>query len=240
MDMKRIIEIYARLVARYGEPHLTPDLDPLGGLVATILSQSTSDVNSHGAYRDLRAAFATWEAVRDAPTKDVAAAIHHGGLANIKAARIQAVLHAITERLPLLDGVSLDERFAAWLGSMPVAAARIALQQLPGVGPKTAACVLLFSLGLPSMPVDTHVYRVSQRLGLIGPKMNVARAHAEYDAVLPETLVYPLHILLIRHGRMVCRAQRPLCRECPLVALCPWGQHQISPASTLGELAEEA
>jgi endonuclease III len=230
MDMQRINEIYPRLVARYGEPHLVPDNDPLGGLIETILSQSTTDINSHRAYQDLRAAFPTWEATRDAPVEEVARAIHHGGLANSKAARIIAVLRSLTAQLPSSDtDASLDERFAAWLGALQVAEARAALQKLPGVGPKTAACVLLFSLGLPSMPVDTHVYRTSQRLALIGPKTTVAQAHAEYDATLPEALVYPLHILFIRHGRTLCRAQNPLCRECPLITLCPWGQDYLTP-----------
>ncbi|MBA3826371.1 MAG: hypothetical protein H0X24_21030 [Ktedonobacterales bacterium] len=148
--------IYPRLVGRYGEPHLIPDHDPLGGLVATILSQSTSDVNSHRAYADLRAAFATWEAVRDAPVAMVAAAIHHGGLANSKAARIIAVLQALTAQLPTpVAATTLAQRFAAWLATLPVAEARTALQTLPGVGPKTAACVLLFSLGLPAIVLSS-------------------------------------------------------------------------------------
>ncbi len=232
MDMQRIAQIYPRLVAHYGEPQLVPDQDPLGGLIATILSQSTSDVNSQRAYRDLRVAFATWEAVRDAPVAEVAGAIHHGGLANSKAARIIAVLHALTAQLPTPDAAAtLDARFAAWLSALPVAEGRAALQRLPGVGPKTAACVLLFSLGLPSMPVDSHVYRISQRLALIGPKTTVIQAHAAYDDALPEALVYPLHILFIRHGRALCRAQHPLCRECPLVTLCPWGQAYLTPAA---------
>ncbi len=229
MQLSRLRIIRERLAARYGDPILEPDNDPLGGLIETILSQSTSDVNSHRAYADLRAAFPSWEAVRDAPQERVAEAIRHGGLANIKAARIQDVLRAITERLPAGENptASLDGRFTAWLGAMPVAEARAALKSLPGVGPKTAACVLLFSLGLPSMPVDTHVFRISQRLGLIGPKTSAGRAHEEYDAVLPEDMVYPVHVLFIRHGRALCRAQHPLCRQCPLLDMCPWGQRQV-------------
>ncbi len=229
MQLATIRVIFARLAARYGTPVLEPDGDPLGGLIETVLSQSTSDVNSHRAYADLRAAFPSWEAVRDAATAVVAEAIRRGGLANIKADRIQAVLRALTATLPTpVDPTqTLDARFAAWLAGMPVAEARAALKALPGVGPKTAACVLLFSLGLPSMPVDTHVYRVSQRLGLIDAKTSVNRAHELYDAILPEALVYPLHILFIRHGRTLCRAQHPRCPQCPLLDMCPWGQQNL-------------
>lgn len=226
MQTKQLWLIHDRLAAVYGEPVLLADQNPLGGLVETILSQSTSDVNSGRAYRDLVAAFPDWEAVRDAPAGVVADAIRRGGLANIKAERIQAMLRALTARLEPGEG-DLAARTARWLGALPVAAARTALQELPGVGPKTAACVLLFSLGLPSMPVDTHVYRVSQRLGLFTAKTSVARAHELYDEYTPADLVYPLHILLITHGRQTCHAQRPRCPGCPLLALCPYGQAQM-------------
>lgn len=225
MNLETLEQIFLLLAGYYGMPVLEPDNDPLGGLIETVLSQSTSDVNSHRAYQDLWAALPTWEAVLAADEMQVADAIRHGGLANIKASRIQAVLRAVVTQLPPDDtGATLDERFARWLGSMPVAEARAALRALPGVGPKTAACVLLFSLGLPSMPVDTHVYRVSQRLGVIGPKTSVARAHEQYDAILPEAMVYPLHVLFIRHGRTLCRAQHPRCDRCPLLEMCPYGQ----------------
>ena len=228
MDAAQLQVIFAHLVAAYGEPHLEPDHDPLGGLVATILSQSTSDTNSHRAYRDLNAAFASWDAVRDAPQEAVATAIQRGGLANIKAARIQAALRALDDVLPsALDGEDLGARFSRWLLALPVAQARTSLQGLPGVGPKTAACVLLFSLGLPSMPVDTHVYRVSERLGLFAPRTSLTRAHETFDRVTPEALVYPLHILLITHGRKTCHARNPRCATCPLLDLCPYGQRQI-------------
>jgi endonuclease-3 len=226
MDLARLTIIHDRLAAYYGEPVLIPDYDPLGGLIATILSQSTSDANSDRAYADLRAAFVDWDAVRAAPEPLVADAIRRGGLANLKAARIQSVLTALIGSLPQ-DGGSLDARFAAWLSRMPVADARRALQRLPGVGPKTAACVLLFSLGMPSFPVDTHVYRISQRLAFIGANTSVANAHAAYDASLPADLVYPLHILFIRHGRALCKARHPRCPECPLRDICPEGQRRV-------------
>ena len=228
MQLAQLNAVYERLVAAFGLPVLVPDHDPLGGMVETILSQSTSDINSQRAYRDLLAAVPTWEAVRDAPTTTIAAAIVHGGLANIKAQRIQAALRKVTAILPTTaDGTSLAERFSVWLVTMPVAEARLALQKIPSVGPKTAACVLLFSLGQPSMPVDTHVYRITQRLGWIDSKTSVARTHELYDAVTPAEMVYPLHILLITLGRRVCRARNPRCAQCPLRKICPVGQgHQ--------------
>lgn len=229
MHLAQLEAIYTRLVAEFGTPELVPDHDPLGGMVETILSQSTSDVNSHRAYGDLVAALPTWEAVRDAPTATVAAAIHHGGLANLKAQRIQAALRAVTAQLPATDDAApLAERFSHWLAALPVAEARTALQRIPSVGPKTAACVLLFSLGLPSMPVDTHVFRITQRLGLIPPKTSVARTHELYDATTPAEMVYPLHILLITLGRRICRAQQPQCARCPLRDLCPTGQARLA------------
>jgi endonuclease III len=228
MQTKQLLDIHDRLAAIYGEPELTPDHDPLGGLVETILSQSTSDINSHRAFGDLRQAFPSWEAVRDAPAEDVARAIQRGGLANIKAQRIQAALRALTGVLPQAEGdETFDARFARWLTSMPVTQAQEQLQKLPGVGPKTAACVLLFSLGLPAMPVDTHVFRVSQRLGLIPSGTSLNRAHAAFDAATPAEMVYPLHILLITHGRKVCRAQNPRCDGCALLEICPFGQRRV-------------
>jgi endonuclease-3 len=229
MDLRRVETIFARLVAIAGEPQLAPTGDPLGELIGTILSQSTSDVNSDRAFLDLRAAFPSWESVHDADPSALAAVIHHGGLARIKATRIQAALRALTAVLPPeLRALGLADGCTRWLQAMSVPQALDALQQLPGVGPKTAACVLLFALGRPAMPVDTHVFRVSQRLGLLPPGTSAARAHEIYDAALPAAMVYPLHILFIRHGRTLCRAQRPHCTLCPLIDLCPWGQTYIA------------
>jgi endonuclease III len=228
MQWEQLQPIYDRLAATFGVPVLEPDEDPLGELVETILSQSTSDVNSHRAYQDLRSAFSTWEMVRDAPTEHVAETIRHGGLANVKAPRIQEALREITRMLSDDNsGEPLDKRFSRWLIALPVEEARQALQKIPGVGPKTAACVLLFSLGLPSMPVDTHVYRVTQRLGLVPTRMNVARVHELYDAVTPADLIYPLHILFITLGRRICQSQRPRCSQCPLLDLCPTGRQLV-------------
>ncbi len=213
--------ILDRLASLYGMPVAHPDGDALVGLVGTILSQATTDRNAERAYHDLVVAFPTWESVRDAPQADLAAAIQHGGLAMIKSSRIQAALRDLTAILPPGDP-SLAQRTADWLRSQPVEVARQALQTLPGVGPKTAACVLLFHLGLPSMPVDTHVYRVSQRLGLFSTNTSLARAHNWYDTWTPPSLVYSLHILLITHGRRICRSRSPRCSICPLRDMCAY------------------
>jgi endonuclease-3 len=213
---EKLAEVYRRLVAVYGVPEWQPTGDALGELIGTILSQHTSDVNSERAYRQLVAAFPIWEAVRDAPEEAVAAAIRPGGLANIKAARIQQVLRALTEWLggaPL----TLDA-----LDAMDIEEAQAYLRRLPGVGPKTAACVLLFALGRPAFPVDTHVWRVVRRIGLIGPRVSADAAHVVLGLAIPPEWRYTLHVNLIRHGRSVCHAQRPACERCVLRSLCDY------------------
>lgn len=212
----KIAEVYNRLVQAYGIPEWRPDGDPLGGLIATILSQHTSDVNSERAYHQLIAAFPTWEAVRDAPTATVAEAIRPGGLANLKAQRIQQVLLVLTERL---SGGPLT---LAALDTMDLDAATAYLRTLPGVGPKTAACVLLFSLGRPAFPVDTHVWRVAGRVGLIGPRVSADAAHEALRGEIPEAWRYTLHVHLIRLGREVCHAQRPDHERCVLRPVCDY------------------
>ena len=209
-------EIVSRLSALYGEPVWRPHGDPVTELVLTILSQNTSDTNSGRAFMRLKQRFPTWEAVMYAPEADVEAAIAVGGLARQKAPRIQASLRAVYEArggwdLEFLREMSLDEA-KAWL------------RALNGVGPKTAACVLMFALGRPALPVDTHVHRVAQRLGLVPPKATAEKAHDILEAMLSPDEVYPLHVSLIKHGRRLCRAQRPLCGECPLLDGCPHGQ----------------
>ncbi len=208
--------VYERLVEAYGAPLWEPDGDALGGLVATILSQHTSDVNSDRAYATLRQRFPTWEAVRDAPEESLADAIRSGGLARVKAERIQRTLWALTARDP---EAPFDLR---WLDSEDIEQARAQLITLPGVGMKTASCVLLFSLGRPAFPVDTHVWRVTRRLGLIGPTVSADAAHAALERLIPPERRYTMHIDLIRHGRSVCHAQRPACDRCSLRTRCAY------------------
>lgn len=218
---QKALSVYQLLRARYGEPPLKEQRDPLSELVLTILSQNTNDVNSGHAFERLRQRFPTWPAVLAADSTDLAEAIRIGGLANVKAPRIQQILQRLQRERGVL---SLD-----FLSAMSVAEARAYLLSLPGVGPKTAACVLLFSLRKPALPVDTHVHRVSQRLGLT-PPVNAERAHDLLEALIPTDLYYPFHLLFIEHGRSLCHARRPACEECPLRAWCEYGQtSQIAP-----------
>ncbi len=218
-----LARVYETLIATYGEPKNEPDNDPLGGLVGTILSQHTSDINSERAYQQLVATFPTWEEVRDAPTQAVATAIRSGGLANIKAPRIQDALLTLTEQQQVQGGTkSLAEYLYDELMKRTSEEAWSYLRSIPGVGPKTAACVLMFNLNRPIIPIDTHVLRVSHRLGLIGPKVNADQAHTLLAKVTPPEWVYPLHVNLIRHGRQICHAQRPACNACPLYSECAY------------------
>jgi len=191
-------------------------IDPLDELINTILSQNTNDLNRDRAYRALRSAFPTWEAVRDAPTKAVVAAIKPAGLANQKGPRIQKVLERITA-----ERGELDIRF---LADLPVPEAKAWLTSLDGVGPKTASIVLLFALGKPAFPVDTHIHRVTGRLGLIPPKTTADQAHEILEALVPPDWYHPFHLLVIQHGRKVCKAQRPLCEVCSLQKYCVYYQ----------------
>lgn len=210
----KIARIYRLLVAAYGIPPWEPTGDALGELIATVLSQHTSDVNSERAYAQLISRFPTWEQVRDAPVAEVAEAIRPGGLAQVKAVRIQRILRELTARLG-------DEPLTLHtLRDLPLEEASAYLRTFPGVGPKTAACVLLFSLGMPAFPVDTHVWRVSRRLGLIGPRVAADAAHAILEAAIPPDRRHTMHVNLIRHGRQMCHAQRPACGRCPLRAEC--------------------
>lgn len=224
-----LARIYQLLVAAYGVPPWEADGDALGGLIATVLSQHTSDVNSGRAYAQLIARFPSWAAVRDAPTEAVADAIRMGGLAQIKAERIQRILRELTarrdaRRAQIADDQSSaadgDDLTLAELDALSLEAAQDYLRTLPGVGPKTAACVLLFSLGRPAFPVDTHVWRVTRRLGLIGARVSADAAHTALLRLIPPEWRHTMHVNLITHGRRVCHAQRPACLSCPLRAEC--------------------
>ncbi|MES2465652.1 MAG: endonuclease III [Armatimonadota bacterium] len=202
------------LDAEYGALVWRSHGEPMGALVMTILSQHTSDKNSERAYDNLRRTFPTWDAVRDAETGAIADAIRSGGLADSKAPRIKSVLQAIYEDR---GTTNLD-----FLEDLSTEAARAYLLSLHGVGPKTMACVLMFSLGRPVLPVDTHVFRVSHRLGLIPQKIGEAKAHNALESLLEPERVYAFHVHMIRHGRRVCVAQRPRCSACVLQNQCEY------------------
>ena len=214
----RIDAILRRLADEAPLPPWRTTGDPVAELVLTLLSQNTSDTNSGRAYQRLVARYPTWDAVVAAPTPELEETIRVGGLAKTKAPRVQALLREVKERARAWPGERWD---LPGLESMPLEDAKAWLTALPGVGPKTAACVLLFALGRPALPVDTHVHRVSGRLGLIGPKVGAAEAHTVLEALVPPKRYYAFHMALIRHGRRVCKAQRPLCGECVLADRCP-------------------
>lgn len=218
-----LARVYALLIETYGNPQWDASNDPLGGLIGTILSQHTSDTNSGRAYKQLIEAFPTWEQVRNAPTQQVAEAIRVGGLANIKAPRIQDALHTLTtwQRSDGREG-TLSQYLYEELHKRTPQEAWSYLRSIPGVGPKTAACVLMFDMAMPIMPVDTHVHRASRRLGLIGPKVSADQAHLVFAKITPPEWIYALHVNLIRHGRQICHAQRPKCGECPLYMECAY------------------
>jgi endonuclease-3 len=189
---------------------MQPHGDPLAELVLTVLSQSTNDRNRDVAFLRLRERFPTWEAVRDAPLEEVEEAIRPGGISKVKSARIQAILRAIGDPLDL-----------GWMRDAPVKESQEYLCALPGVGRKTAACVLLFSYGLRDVPVDTHVSRVATRLGLLRPKAPFPELHDAMLDLTPEGAELELHVNLLRHGRRTCHAQRPACGACALRRMCP-------------------
>lgn len=211
-DRRRVRRIRDRLGAAYGHPVLTPHRAPVDELILTVLSQNTNDRNRDRAYARLRERFATWDEVRDAPVNAVEEAIRPGGLSMQKSARIQSILDA------------LGEDDLAWLEHAPVSKGRDYLCALPGVGRKTAACVLLFSFGRPAVPVDTHVYRVGGRLGLFRPGASLEEAHDEAERRFGPEDAYELHLALLRLGRRTCVARVPRCGECPLLPLCPTGR----------------
>ena len=211
---RRAEKVFAALLNEYGQPVWRSKLPAIDELVSTILSQNTNDINRDRAFEALRARFPSWEAVRDAPEAEVVAAIRPAGLANQKGPRLQAVLRQISA-----ERGSLDLEF---LRDLPVDEARAWLTKFKGVGPKTAAIVLLFSLGRPAFPVDTHVHRVTGRLGLRPDKLSADDSHPYFEGLLPPNTYYAAHLNLIRHGREVCHARNPECGRCVLQALCPF------------------
>jgi endonuclease-3 len=205
-----VARLRARLAELYGVPVAQPHGDGLAELVLTVLSQSTNDRNRDVAFLRLRARFASWEAVRAAPLEEVEEAIRPGGISKVKSARIQAILAAIGDPLDL-----------GWMRDAPPERSRAYLCALPGVGRKTAACVLLFAFGLRDVPVDTHVSRVGTRLGLLRPKAPFEELHDAMVALTPLGAELELHVNLLRHGRRTCHALRPACHACALARMCP-------------------
>jgi endonuclease-3 len=211
----RAIRDRLRLV--YGTPGAEPHEHPIAELVLTVLSQSTNDRNRDVAYFRLRDRFGgdTWRDVRDAPVDEIEEAIRPGGISKVKSVRIKSILQAITETAPDHD-LWLD-----WLANETVPAAQEYLTSLPGVGRKTAACVLLFALGMRDVPVDTHVSRVGTRLGLFRPKAPFLEMHDEMLTLTPRGAELELHMNLLRHGRRTCHVRRPECADCALARMCP-------------------
>ena len=205
--------IIAVLDRKYGTVPWRSHNEPIGELVLTLLSQNTSDANSGRAFIRLLDTFPDWQSLLDADVKAIERAIKPGGLAPTKAPRLQAMLREVWSRRESFD--------LSFLREWPLEEARAWLRSLPGVGPKTAACVLLFSLGRPALPVDTHVQRVAKRLGLVSEKATAEQTHDLLEPMLTAEQVYPFHIQLIKHGRRTCSAQRPKCLECPLQQECP-------------------
>lgn len=223
-----IPEAIGLLTDAYGPFPQEPRLDPIHELTFTILSQHTSDTNSERAFRSLMQRFGDLAAVAAAPVADIEAAISRGGLAKVKAPRIKEVLTKVLD----LNGGSLDLSF---LREMPLPEAKAWLRQLPGIGPKSTGIILSFSLGMPAMAIDTHIYRVCQRLGLIGPKVTADKAHDLLEAAVAPEQVYPFHAAFINHGRRVCKAQRPLCHECIVAYGCP-AREQLQPAAAVADI----
>jgi endonuclease-3 len=225
------VAILDRLRAAYRvRPHRL--LAPLDELILTVLSQNTSDINCERAYAAMRERYPRWQDVLAAPPAQLVAVLRPGGLANHKAPRIQAILAQLATSPAGLD--------LGWLAGQEPEAAMAYLTALPGVGPKTASCVLLFSLGMPVMPVDTHIHRIALRLGLIGPRATADAAHPLLTAITPPDRMLEAHLLLIEHGRRTCKARRPRCDGCVLLDVCPFGAAAVAGRSGDGPPAPVA
>ena len=207
------VEVMELLGKEYGPFEWQPRYDPASELVYTILSQHTSDINSERAYNSLTSRFDSLEAIARADVVEIEEAIRTAGLFRVKAPRIKGVLTQILGEVGSFD--------LSFLRGMPLEEAKSWLKRLDGIGPKTAAIILCFSLGMPAMPVDTHIFRVAKRLGLIGPKVNPDQAHDLLEPQVPPEDVFAFHLYLINHGRRVCKAQRPRCADCVLAWGCP-------------------
>ena len=227
-ESEQVLRIHDLLLAEYGDRTWEPS-DPVATLVSTILSQNTNDVNRDRAFERLRERFPSWESVRDGSLEEVLEAIRPAGLAPTKGPRIQEALQRITE--------ARGEIELEFLREMDLKEARAWLNSMPGVGPKTTAIVLLFALGRPAFPVDTHVHRVTRRLGLIPEKTSREKAHDLLEELAPPEIYYAFHINLIEHGRTVCRARNPQCTHCSLMDHCAYFRSSVKQAAgeQLGE-----
>ena len=214
-------DVHQTLIDVYGEPTWRQHLPPVDELVSTILSQSTSDVNRDKGFYALKERYADWADVMDAPSAEVIDTIRPAGLANQKGPRIQAALRHVAVEQGAID---LD-----FLAHLPLEEAKSWLTSIKGVGPKTAAIILLFAFGRPAFPVDTHVHRITRRLGLIGPKVTAEKAHQLLENLGDPETFYPLHLNLIRHGRETCLARKPKCNNCPLQTYCDYFQANPQP-----------
>ncbi|MEW6209794.1 MAG: endonuclease III [Acidobacteriota bacterium] len=203
----------------YGVPVREQRLDPLDALIETILSQSTTNTNSRRAFENLKRRFPVWDEARRARVSSIESAIRSGGLARQKSERIKRLLDEIHRRRG-----SLDLRF---LGSAPLEEAREFLSSFKGVGPKTVACTLLFAFGREVFPIDTHIFRISRRLGLLPEKCSDEEAHRRMEDLIPQERYYEAHINLIRHGREICRPRNPLCEKCCLIDYCRYYENSI-------------
>jgi endonuclease-3 len=217
----RVRRLRDRLRAVYGIPLMRPHGDPIAELVLTVLSQSTNDRNRDVAFLRLRTRFPSWEAVRDAPLAEIEEAIRPGGISKVKSVRIQAILRVMSERPGPRARDGDGELSLGWLPRVSLEVARDYLTELPGVGRKTAACVLLFSYGLHDVPVDTHVSRVGARLHLLEDGAPFERMHDQMLALTPPGQELELHVNLLRHGRRTCHARSPECHACALARMCP-------------------
>lgn len=214
--VRRVAE---NLDGEYGRKHNTPNHEPLDTMIGIILSQQNSAVSSRACFAELKRQFPTWEAALAAPVESIENAIRQGGLARIKAERIHAILRSINERRGSLDlGVLADS---------PVDEAMAELLRLPGVGPKTARCVLLFAIGTDVFPMDVHIFRIAERLGILAPKTPDERAHRIVGALIPDGQHYSAHINMIAHGRTVCRPTAPKCDACCIAEYCAFGQERL-------------
>jgi endonuclease III len=215
---EKIPYVLQNLKAVYGTPETENNLDPLDCLIETILSQSTTNVNSQRAFANLKQYFADWEAVRRARLSSIEAAIRSGGLARQKSVIIKRILKEIKEKRGSLD--------LSFLRTVPLVEAKEFLAGFKGVGPKTIACVLLFACQRAVFPIDTHIFRIARRLRLIPEKGSDQQAHAMMEQIIPAARFYEAHINIIRHGRKICRPQKPLCEACVIVDYCQYYRTQ--------------